>query len=225
MTTIGEAISRVRNTIKAVKQDAGGLSDRYLYSLILKHGRALMRRQDDYNRILRFNSIWRPLPFVELIEVDRIDAQCFCVASNCTFKRTKEKLPAIMDGYYGPLLRLVMSLDQSEEVKPTMPSTYEQASKQKNFKYNKTKYYWYLDGYLYFPNLDWDAIRIEGVFTGDISAYTCDEPDYCYYIYDQQCPIPDFLFSEIEQLILSTDIKITISIPQDTQHDTKNVVE
>jgi hypothetical protein len=225
MYTIGELVSRVRNTVKAVKQDAGSMSDRYLYSLIMKHGRALMRRQDDYNRILRYNDVWRPIRYMELIEVDRAEAQCFCVESSCTFKRTKEKLPELLHGYYAPLIRMVGSLDQSEDVMPTNPSTYEKMSKQKSFKYNKTKYYWYLDGYLYFPNLDWDAIRLEGIFVGDISKYNCEEPDYCYSMYDVMCPIPEYLFTEIEQLIFSQDLGLMVKLPQDTQHDTKNIVE
>lgn len=225
MYTIGEAVSRVRNTVKAVKQDAGSMSDRYLYSLIMKHGRALMRRQDDYNRILRYADIWRPLHFVELTEVDRTEAQCFCVSSNCQIRRTKDKLPDLIHGYYSPLLRFVTSLDQSEDVKPTDPTTYEKMSKQKTFKYNKTKYYWYLNGYLYFPNIEWDAIRLEGIFEGDISGYNCDEPDYCFSMYDALCPIPEYLFTEIEQLIFTQDLGFMVKLPQDTQHDTKNIIE
>ena len=41
MTTIGEAISRVRNTLKAVKEDAF-LTDRNIYFLLTKYGQTLL---------------------------------------------------------------------------------------------------------------------------------------------------------------------------------------
>lgn len=221
MITISEAVSRVRNQAKSVKQDAF-LTDRFLYSLIMKHAKLLMRRQDNLNRIMKFNSVFQTLDFVELIEVDRAQAQCHGIDTGCYFKRTKEKLPAMIEGYYGPLIRAVTSIDLSEEVTPTYPTTFEQMSRQKTFKYNKKKYYWYLNGYLYFPNMEWDAIRLEGVFEGDISNYNCDATDDCSYIQDKNINVPEHLFPEIEQLVMR-DIGLMLQIPQDVQHDNRHV--
>ena len=75
MITIGEVLSRVRNQVKSVKQDAF-LTDRFLYSLINKHAKLMMRRQDNLNRIMKYQSVFQALDFVELIEVDRAQAQC-----------------------------------------------------------------------------------------------------------------------------------------------------
>lgn len=222
MTTIGERIASIRNQVKSVKQDAF-LTDRFVYSLIMKHASLFMRRQDSLNRIMKFNSVFQPLKYMELIEVDKAEAQCHCVVSGCYFKRTKYKLPTMMEGYYGPIIRSVTSLDGSENIDPTFPTTYERASKQKNFKYNKTKYFWFLDGYLYFPNLDWDAVRIEGVFQGDVSKFNCDPADNCGYIQNNTFYIPDFLFSEIEQFVMR-DLGITLQIPQDIQHDNRHII-
>ncbi|BCV01373.1 MAG: hypothetical protein CM15mV42_0490 [uncultured marine virus] len=71
-----------------------------------------------------------------------------------------------MEGYWGPLIRTVSSLDGSIELQPTNPATYTSMSKTTSFRYNTQKYYWYLNGYLYMPNIDWDAIKLEGVFEG-----------------------------------------------------------
>ena len=54
MTTIGEVVSRVRQAIKAEVQDAF-ITDRYLYSLILKNAQLFMRRQDNANKLMKFN--------------------------------------------------------------------------------------------------------------------------------------------------------------------------
>ena len=74
-TTIGEAISRVRNQIKAVKQDAF-ITDRFLFSLISKHAHWLMKREDSKNRLMRFASVIQTIDFIELIEVDTVEAHC-----------------------------------------------------------------------------------------------------------------------------------------------------
>lgn len=220
MITIGEAIARTRNQIKSSKNDAF-ITDRFLYSLIMKHAKLLMRRQDSLNRIMKFNSVFQKLKYVELIDVDRIEANCNCVQSGCTFKRTKNKLPDIIEGYFGPLIRFVGSIDGATEVHPTFAKTFEEMTKVKLFKYNKDKYYWYSEGYLYFPNLDWDAVMVEGLFEGDVSKYDCDVNNDCDYIQQKKINVPESLFSEIEQLVLR-DLGIMIQVPQDTQHDKKH---
>ena len=67
---------------------------------------------------------------------------------------------------------------------------------------------------MYFPNLDWDAIRIEGVFEDDIAKLTCDTEDDCLAIVNQKINVPEFLFSEIEQLVMR-DLGVMIQIPSD----------
>ena len=160
------------------KQDAF-LTDRFIYSVISKHAKFLMKREDAGNKLMRFNSIFQSMDYVELIEIDKVEAQCTGIKSDCTFMRTKDKLPLFLQGYFGPLIRSVTSLDGSQEMQPITPSAYLSAANSKNFKYNKTQYYWYLNDYLYFPNTDWDAVRIEGIFEDDIADYRCDPSERC----------------------------------------------
>ena len=221
MTTIGDVVSRVRGQVKAEVQDAF-VTDRYISSLILKFAQLLMRRQDSANKLMKFNSVWQTLPFLNLIEVDRVEASCSGIASGCTIKRTKEKLPTFMEGYWGPLIRTVSSLDGSIELQPTSPGTYTSMSKTTSFKYNTTKYYWYLNGYLYMPNIEWDAIKLEGVFEGDISRWTCDEDDNCVPRYLQQFFVPEFLFAEIEQQVLAV-IFNTVKVPAEDADNKQSV--
>jgi hypothetical protein len=223
MIPIGEVLSRIRNQVKGVKQDAF-LTDRFLYSMVMKHAKMLIRRQDVQNKIMKFNAVFQVLNFVELIEVDRAESQCHCITSGCTFKRTKEKVPRAFEGVFGPLFRSVMSIDLSEELVPTFPSVFQKMVNQKTFKYNNKKYYWYLDGYVYFPNLEWDAVRIEGLFEGDISSYNCDITDDCAYIQDTMFTIPEYLYAEIEQFVIR-DLSGMLNIPQDTQQDNKNILK
>jgi hypothetical protein len=90
-----------------------------------------------------------------------------------------------------------------------------------SFKYNKTKYYWYLNDYLYFPDLEWDAVRIEAIFEDDITSYNCDTCDDCVLRTDQQFNVPDYLHAEVESNVMK-DLSIMLQIPSDVQSDKQN---
>jgi len=215
-TTIGDVISRMRTQIKAVRQDAF-LTDRAIYAFILKHAKWLMKREDGKNRLLAYSGVVQTMDFVELIEVDKVEACCTGISSDCKIKRTKEKMPVFMQGYNGPLIRSTTSIDGSESLQPTNPNSYLSMSKSKNFKFNMTKYYWYLNDYLYFPNLEWDAVRIEGIFEEDISIFTC-AADSCIQKTDQPFNVPDYLFGEIESNTFK-DLAGMLSLPTDSSPD------
>lgn len=215
MTTIEESISRVRNVIKGVKEDAF-LTDRFLYSLIIKYANVLVRRQDNENKIMRIQSLFEILPCVDLIEVSKIDACCAGIKTNCTIMRTREPIPEPMEGSEGPLIRSVTSLDGSVILSNTSPSTYTYITSQPTFKYNKTKYYWYLEGHLYFPNLEWEGVRVDGIFTESTRVFHCEDP--CTPRQSDRLSIPDFLFAEVEQMV-AKDLGFMIQTPTETQDD------
>lgn len=218
-TTVGEAISRVRNTLKAVKEDPF-LTDRTIYYSILKYGQSLMKREDNQLRLMKISNIFKTMPYVELIDIDKVDAACYGVYSGCYFKRTKEKLPEVLTGIQGPIFRTVSSVDGSIELFRTDPGTFVSMTKTTTFKYNKRQYFWYLDGYLYFPNLIWDAVKIEAIFENDVE--TCDS-DKCLIRQDQSLNIPDYLFSEIEQYVIK-ELTMTMQVPTDGADDGQNTL-
>ena len=221
MVTINEVVSRIRGQVKAEVQDAF-VTDRFIYSLVTKFAKLFMRRQDSLNKLMKFNSIWNFLPYVELIEIDKVEAQCTGIQTGCTIKRTKEKLPDMVEGYWGPLIRTVSSIDSSIELQPTQPGTYTSMTKTTSFRYNKKKYFWFLNGYLYLPDMEWDAIRVEAVFDDDISNWLCeDDTDSCIPRYEQEIPFPDFLLAEIETQIL-TQMFNTLKIPTEDSDNKLN---
>jgi len=217
--TINDVVSRIRTQIKAAKQDAF-ITDRMIYTFVLKSAKFLMKREDAKNKLMAFSSVIQTMDYVELIEVDKVEACCTGVRSDCKIKRTKQKLPVFLQGYFGPLIRTIASLDGSEELQPILPTIYSSLSKSKNFKYNKTKYYWFIDDYIYFPNLEWEAVRIEGIFEDDISAWTCEE-DSCIIRQDQSFNVPDYLLVEIEGQVFK-DIIGLYQVPQDQDIDKQN---
>lgn len=219
MTTIGEAISRVRNTLKAVKEDPF-LTDRTIYFLLQKYAQTLIKREDNQFRLMKMSQIFKVLPYVELIDVDKIEAGCIGVYSECYFKRSKDKLPTILNGMFGPIIRTVSSIDGTIEMFRTDPGTWISITKSTTFKYNKRPYFWYLNGYIYCPNIDWDALRIEAIFDGILE--TCDT-DPCLIRQDDAFVLPEYLFSEVEQFVVK-ELTLAMSIPTDGPDDSQNAL-
>jgi hypothetical protein len=219
MTTIGEAVSRVRNTLKAVKEDAF-LTDRTIYYSIIKYGQTLLKREDNQFRLMKISSIFNVLPYIELIDVDKVEAGCIGVYSECYFKRSKEKLPTIFDGAMGPIIRTVSSIDGSIEMYRTDPGTWVSITKSTTFKYNRKPYFWYLNGYIYCPNVDWDAVRMEAIFEGDVDTCTSDP---CLVRQDNPLPFPEYLFSEVEQFVVK-ELTMAMQVPTDGPDDSQNAL-
>jgi hypothetical protein len=219
-TTIGGAVSRVRNVIKAVKTDAF-ITDRFIYSLLLKHGAMYIKQEMEKNGLTAFASFFKTLPCVDLVEIDKVEA-CCDILSGCTIMRTKDPLPKIMTSVNGPLIRTVSSIDGSTDVALTEPLTYQRLQHTSGFKYNKTKYYWYLNNHMYFPNLGWPQAKILALFEGDISKYQCE--DKCTSIQNADAPFPDHLYVLIEQGVLK-DLGMSTQVPTDTATSDKQSIQ
>jgi hypothetical protein len=216
---ISEAVSRLKNQIKAVRKDAF-LTDRFIFSILRKYAHLYVRRQDSSNKIMKVISLFQPVE-AELEEIDPALSGCRCISTDCRIKRTKGKLPEIIEGYWGPIIRSVTSFDYSVQLEQTYPTQYEKMLTQKNFKYNKKQYFWFLDDHLYFPNLEFDFVRIEALFEVSVNSDLC-EPDPCEYYQEKNYYIPEFLFAEIEQGVLR-DLNIILQIPQDQQSDQRHI--
>ena len=219
MTTIGDAISRVRNTLKAVKEDPF-LTDRVIYSSLLKYGQTLLKREDNQFKLMKISSIFKVLPYIELIDVDRVEAGCIGVYSGCYFKRSKDKLPTILNGAMGPVIGTVSSIDGSIGMFRTDAGTWVSMTRTTTWKYNTRQYFWYLNGYIYCPNLDWDAIRMEAIFEDKLD--TCDT-DPCSIRQDDALLFPEYLFSEIEQFVIK-ELTMSMQVPSDGADDSQNTL-
>lgn len=214
METKGYSISKIRNLVKASNQDAF-ITDRYLYALILTYAKLFIQRLDSANKLIRYRSVFHPIPCKELIEVSAVEACCVDIQTCCTFMRTKNKIPKVMEGSFGPLISLVTSIDGSQIIQPTFPSLFVRMSNTTNFQYNKTKYYWYMDGYLYFPNIVWEAVTVHGLWEDSVQI-NCDPDSRCVRRQDEPTNIPDFMMSDIQQAI-KNDLFGTMQIQKEPQ--------
>jgi hypothetical protein len=219
MSTIGESISRVRNALKAVKEDAF-LTDRTIFFALTKYAQTLIKREDNQFKLMKISSIFQVLPYIELIDVDKVEAGCIGVYSGCYFKRSKNKIPSILNGAFGPVIRTVSSIDGTIELYRTEPGIWLSMTKTTTWKYNRNLYFWYLDDYLYFPNLDWEAIRMEAIFDGYVESCSSDP---CELRQDMPLSIPAYLFSEVEQYTVK-ELSMSLQIPPDTSDDSQNIL-
>jgi len=219
--TIGDVTSRLRGVIKSDRQDSW-LTDKFIYSIFKKHAGLAIKRLDEKSRLLAFSSIFETLDYVKLEECDYIEAGCIGIKSYRTFRKTVLPMPIFTEGKWGPMVRSITSLDGSTPFQLTSLDNYAILSKQKNFRFNKTKYCWYLNDHLYFPNVDYPAIRIEGMFEEDISAFKCNYDDACKPRQQQSLNIPDYILSEIENNVLK-EFGFMEKVPSDSQHDAEAI--
>lgn len=210
MKTVGEAVSRVRNIIKAVDMD-DFITDRVIYSLIMKYAGMYIKRQSNQGTGTKFSSMFKRLPCIPLIDVDKVEA-CCDPRSGCTIKRTQTRVPNIMEGPQGPLLRTVTSMDGFTEAYRTTPTLYNSMSKTSAFRYNKNTYFWLMDNYIYIPNVEWDGLSVEGIFDAGVMGFSCEDP--CMQRQEELLGVPPELFAEIEQQVVADFLK-SAQIPQD----------
>jgi len=222
MTTKSDTISRVRRLVKGDKLDAF-LTDRFLYSQVMKYARLYIKQKDDGNKMTRYSSMFQKFPAVPLIEVSPIEAGCVDINVCCTMKRSKDRLPKILEGAFGPIIRSVTSVDGSTEVKRTDPKTWSYMTRSSTFKYNKTKYYWYMNGYTYLPDIPWDSADVDAMWEDDISEFFCDAEDCCVDRLTEPTNVPDDLFAQIEG-VLKNDLLGMIQIPKDNNVDNQSIL-
>lgn len=224
MATISESISRIRNSMKLVNDDAF-ITDRYIYSLVMKYGKALIYRENKQQNIYKNSSLFRVIPCLKLKEVDRIESCCIDINTGCKLMRSVEQLPKITSIDNGEVISSVTSIDDSKKLHSIKPELYYQMKKSSSFKYNTNKYYWIVDGYLYVPDVTWEAVKVTAMFDDDVDYLNCSKTNngktYCKYYQDMEITIPEYLLAEAEQMALNeilTGAKIQPDIQDDNQH-------
>lgn len=212
MTTKGDTISRIRNSIKAVNQDAF-VTDRYIYALILKYAKLYIKRLDDSMKLAKFQSLFETIPCMKLVDSNPIEACCSDIKTCCTIKRSEQQLPPAFEGSFGSLITSVTSIDGSQILVKTYPNIYVRMTNSSNFKYNKTLYYWVANNYLFIPNVEWEAVTVEGLWEDSLAMYTC-EGDVCIPKQEEPTSIPEHIFAQIEQDVRNELLGV-LQIPQE----------
>ncbi len=67
-------------------------------------------------------------------------------------------------------------------------------------------------------DIDSPAVRVEGIFDDDISAFKCCYEDRCKRRQDQSLNVPDFILTEIFEMI-KRDLSLQLQVPSDNTQD------
>lgn len=223
--TIREAISQLKVPNKAVNSDSR-LTNRYLYSLLSKHRDYLIKETQSKFKLYRLNYLFQPYRCVSLVATNKAD-ECCGVKSDCIIYKTKKKLPRLMLASDGPIIRRVTSIDGGVQLFEITPMEWNRKVEDTNSKWDKTLYYFWDDGYLYFPNLHWKKIYIEAFFTGKLIS-SCDSDDCfedegdCTPFLDQPFYIPQDLLARCVDAANRELLQFYHQIQPDDQQPDKN---
>jgi len=220
--TVGEVISRIKESVKALTNDAF-VTDRYVFSLLYKYAAMVLRQQDNRSNLKMINSMYQTV-VIRLEEVDKIKDNCQGLTSCKEIKRSVEVFDALLEGYNGPIIKSVTSLDGSVELVATTPTKYNSIKRSKLSKYDKSIYYYFTEGRFYFPDLEWDEVVIEVASYKDLSLL-----GYCYSKNDTSLPecipmqeqkffMPEGLLVNIEQM-MEAELANRLKVPPDENPD------
>lgn len=224
-TKVSELISQARNLLRLNNADST-LSDRFIWSIIDKHIRWLLKRDGNKMKLMKYDTIFQTKKCVEVEEAPAIDS-CCGVKSKCTVWRTKEKLPDIYEDESGVIVKTVYSIDGSHEIDPIRISEYmRKLENPDTLKYDKSSYFFYNNGYLYFPNISRDesraalrVIMVKALFEKDVFNPCEDEcATDCKSMQDNTVWIPRSMEGELMDFV-KKDLLSAVQSPIDQQQD------
>lgn len=200
--TIGEQISRVRTINKLQNEDAK-ISDRVIYTVMLNVLYRFLKNEDDKKALSKMVYLFRPLNYVELVEVDSVEA---CgVESGCTIMRTKDRLPRIVQGINGPLIKSITALDGQIYLSQTTRASAVRKLRSPNAKYDDNLYYFIEDDYAYFPNFTWDGVKILAFWEDPYEIETlndCDGVESCLSMQERDFFCPSHLLDPVMDKVI-----------------------
>lgn len=226
MLTNREAIHRLKRLFREINADSR-LTDRTVYSLLKNHAKWLIYRESEKLRLLKDDSIFQILKCVEVIEAPLIDPCCGIRNNKCTIYRTKNKIPSVYEDSSGIILRSVTTIDGSKSLIPIKASEWERKQANPWLDHNKKNvFYFYSDGYLYFPNGSLKMVQINGLFEKDISYLnTCDDPgtcddetQKCVKFLDRNFILPEYLEAQMFDAAIK-DLSNTYKRTEEKSHE------
>lgn len=224
-----ESIYKVKKLFREVNADSR-LSNRLVFSLMKNASRWLISRESDKQKLIRNDKAFQMLKCIKVIEAPLIDP-CCGIRSLCKIYRTEERLPELYEDGNGVIIRGVLTIDGQTSLFQIKPSEWER--KQNNpwiDKDKKNRYFFYSDGYLYFPNGSWKKVEVDALYTEDISdlnlcddKLTCDdETKQCLSFLDKRFILPEYLEAQMYDSVKKDLSEIYAKLPEKSNNINKN---
>lgn len=199
-------ISKVRNALNQVNADTQ-LTNRYLWSEIWSAAKVVIKQDaDNYRKLYNQSGLWQSI-CVKMKPVSPIMCDCLDLPMDCVLYRSQWALPKILESAQGFVYRFISSPDLSVKFTLVTPYDYDRKSK---VKYNREKYVFLHDGYLWAPNAQFPMLTVSGVFEDYAlkPEFNCDAAattdSQCASILDTPSGIPDYM----EQSVMSIVLKV-----------------
>lgn len=199
---IRDVISRIRLSLNISDQEIT-LTDRYIYSLLLKYVIFILESRKLKN--VRAYTSYYDIKCVDLIKVEKNFDDC-CIPinifNNCNVMRSKGKLPRILHVNGIPLIKSVTSIDKSFQYHYG-DLEYLQLifSIRRNILFNKEKYFYIDNDYLYIFNDNIKAVSISAIFYDFSNVEFCDIALECNDIRDLPIVFDQSILAEAEEMV------------------------
>lgn len=171
MTTIGDVVARLRNSIKEVSDDSV-FSNRYLWNTYLTALRQLIKQDSVAGKIYSTSEVWVPI-CIQMEPINSLYCNCFCLPYDKQVYRSTQKLPKFLESTDGIIYRWLATPDMSRTFVIVSPFQYQVKSK---IKYNREKYAFIHDGYLYTPNHEYQLLSMSAFFEESVDDFMCGKP-------------------------------------------------
>lgn len=195
------------------------VTKRFIWSIIDKHARWLIKRESSKLRLMKLDYLFQTLKCVDVIEVPSTD-ECCGIKTRCKIWRTREKVPHVYTDEDGVIFKAVYTIDGSEEFTPIKIQEFMRKTENPHSKYDKGRYYYYNNGYLYFPNTPIKMVQVKGYFIDEV-INECKIEDHhkkCMSNIDKPLRIPTSLVGELMEHVVNDLINLR-KVPADVKID------
>lgn len=217
MATIKEIVYNLRNIISGGRLNDDVIPSYSQLKFIVNYKRAQYLRQDYTKNYFDNDLIYQDLGCLELEQVD--SAECCSFEVGCTIYRTKEILPTPLR-FSDRLAFKINAINKVKRFELILPERFPFIG---NTKYPSLteKVYW-LNGRLYMRKLYAINARIAAENPDDAKRFTCG--DSACYTDDSNYPLPADIIDLITKDILSTELRMLISLGQDLENNAQNEI-
>lgn len=200
MKTKREIIDEFREMLKERNADTE-YTNKFLYNVLFSHAKWLIRREISAGRIFQNTKFFQTIECMEVVESPTIP-ECCGIKNNCKIYRTKDKLPEMWINDNGPVIRFIRSIDNSSDFFLTTDFAWLNKKDDPYQKMVSTKYTFYDNGYLWFPDKNPHKVNINIFAVDDLRLWDrkctdCDKDKKCLRFLDTEFLIPDWIEAEM----------------------------
>jgi hypothetical protein len=219
VTTKGELISMIKNELKLVHADSR-FTNKFIWSVIQKHADWLIKRESSKLRVLSQNTIFQTMKCVHVDDAPAVD-ECCGIKTRCKVFRTRIKLPNLYEDDRGVIIKSVYTIDGSKDFSEITVEEYMRKLENPHMKYDQSSYFFYNNGYLYFPKSTIRRVMVKGYFVDEIvnDCEPCPTEEACVSYLDSPIRIPKYIVGELLQFVLNEFAALTLKIQSDEQVD------